>query len=579
MTERVLGPTGGRRRRRLALLLPFMTLAALILAIGASAGPVSDAADFEGDDGNLIDDAQVGIDWNNFDPVQWSGGTAPYRTASKVDLGWEFTGIEDAQVDGTDTVFGGGTKQDDACAKVGTGPKPPNKDDLKRIYVASAVVGGKTYLALAWVRIPQNTTSASAHVAFEFNQSNTLCGGDSNGLVQRTPDNPATTENDGDMLVVYDFEGGTASPTLKLLRWQTTGTCEQTNKEATSAGCWVFQTNLTASALAEAAVNVGSTADDALAPPAPPATESVTETLGDSEFGEAIIDLTGAGVFPATPTTCLTFGKAFGVSRSSGNSGTAAMKDLAGPGDISISNCGQVIIRKQTIPDGDTTTDFTFSTNVQTLPGPTAVANFMLKDDGVKTINNVQPNTGRTVTETDPSPNYALTGINCSASTVPAGNISTSLVTRTVTFSIAAEETLDCTFTNTRQKLQSSMNTDPWIYPNDKATVNANAAFTDIQGSVKFRLYDTFANCDATTPSDTVGVGGLLYSQTVSLAAAAGTSKTVNTSNTGTKVEADAVVYWLVEYGGDTNHFGRISDCVENIDVDLTGDTGGTNVP
>ena len=39
-----------------------------------------------------------------------------------------------------------------------------NKADLKRIYVASKTLGdGHTYLALAWVRIPQNTTSPSAH--------------------------------------------------------------------------------------------------------------------------------------------------------------------------------------------------------------------------------------------------------------------------------------------------------------------------------------------------------------------------------------------------------------------------------
>src|SRR6187402_3160841 len=75
MTERVLGPTGGRRRKRLAVFVPFFALAALILAIGASAGPVSTAAGFQGDDGNLTDDG-AGIDWNSFDPVQWSGGTA-----------------------------------------------------------------------------------------------------------------------------------------------------------------------------------------------------------------------------------------------------------------------------------------------------------------------------------------------------------------------------------------------------------------------------------------------------------------------------------------------------------------------
>ncbi len=54
-----------------------------------------------------------------------------------------------------------------------TGAKAPNKDDLKRVYVTSNTVGGDVFLGLAWVRIPQNTTSPSAHIGFEFNQGTT----------------------------------------------------------------------------------------------------------------------------------------------------------------------------------------------------------------------------------------------------------------------------------------------------------------------------------------------------------------------------------------------------------------------
>jgi hypothetical protein len=563
MTERVLGPTGGRRRKRVALLVPFLALGALILAISASAAAISDAAGFQGDDGNLdpaIGAPASGIDWNSFAPVTWTGDS-PSRVADKTFSGWEFKGLEDAQNDSNDSVFAGGVKQDDNCASVKSGPKPPNKDDLKRAYVASAVVGGKTYVALAWERIPQNTTSSSAHVGFEFNQGSTAC--DSTGLVHRS------AANGGDLLIVYDFEGGSALPVLKLLRWKTTGTCEQTNKAATAAGCWVFEQDLTGAGNAEARVNVADAAD-AIHPDAPP-----SDTLASQEFGEAIVDLTGAGVFPASPTSCFTLGKVFAVSRSSGNSGTAAMKDLVGPGNISISNCGQVIIRKVTVPAGDTTTSFGYTTNVTTLPA-TTTSPFSLKHGESNTINNVPPSSGRTVTEDNPSPLYALTSINCAASTVPGANINTSVATRTVTFSIAADEVLDCTFTNTRQKLNPTMDTAPWYYPNDKATVNANAAFTDIDGTVKFRLFDTLGNCTATTPSDTVGQGGLLYRQIVDIPDAAATSKNVNTSNTSIKVETSTIVYWLVEYSGDSNHFGRVSKCVEKIDATLTGDTGGT---
>ena len=46
---------------------------------------------------------------------------------------------------------------------------------------------------------------------------------------------------------------------------------------------------------------------------------------------------------------CSGFGKVYGVSRSSGNSGTAQMKDLVGPGNINLTNCGSVKIIKQTM--------------------------------------------------------------------------------------------------------------------------------------------------------------------------------------------------------------------------------------
>jgi hypothetical protein len=179
MGERLLGPTGGKRRKRLLLAVPFTLIAALVLAIAASAGPVGTAAGFEDDDGNLTPASPINFDWNSFDPVTWSPhpATTPTRqTDTKSTNGFQFKGIEDypnpGATSGTtaDTSFAGGTKQDDNCASVITN-KPPNKDDLSRVYLASKVVNGQTFLELAWARIPQNSTSASAHVGFEFNQS------------------------------------------------------------------------------------------------------------------------------------------------------------------------------------------------------------------------------------------------------------------------------------------------------------------------------------------------------------------------------------------------------------------------
>src|SRR5687768_18451507 len=88
MADRTLGPKGSKRRRRLLLFVPLTLVAALVLAIGAAAGPVSVAAGFEGDDGNLAPAAPINFDWNSFAPTTWTG-TAPLRTATDSANGWD----------------------------------------------------------------------------------------------------------------------------------------------------------------------------------------------------------------------------------------------------------------------------------------------------------------------------------------------------------------------------------------------------------------------------------------------------------------------------------------------------------
>ena len=416
--------------RLLTVFVMVITLALSYSSVALATGTVGTAAGFEDDDGNLAAEAPVNFDWNSIAPLTWMG-TAPYRMSDAFVSGWTFKGIEDAQAVNSDSAFAGGVKQDDSCPIVKSG-KAPNKDDLKRIYLATKVIGGHTYLMLSWVRIPQNTTSPSAHIGFEFNKgTDGPCDGSSDGLVKRV---------DGDMLIVYDFEGGsTNSPTITLRRWTTNpgDVCEVGND---SPPCWGTAADLTALGFAEAKVNTFGSVSDALAPNPP-------ENLGTNEFGEAGIDLTGAEVF--TAGTCESFGTAFGVSRSSGNSGTAQMKDLIGPADFTLANCGTVIVHKLTDPSGDTTTSFGYTTDVTTTPETTTYP-FSLKDGETNTISNVNPGSFY-VTEDDPSPNYTLSDIDCSASTT-AADPSVDLASRTTSFTIGPAETVECTFTNTLQQ-------------------------------------------------------------------------------------------------------------------------------
>jgi hypothetical protein len=458
MTQRIIGPSGSRRRNRLLLLVPFALLAALVLAIAASAGPIGTAAGFEDDDGNLIDDAAAGIDWNTFDPVSWTG-TAPYRQADKVGTsgainGWQFKGLEDAAVSGNDTAFAGGTKQDNDCATVNYGPKPPNKDDLKRVYIASKTGSNNhTYLMLSWVRIPQNTTAASAHIGFEFNKgtsgacaTSTIPGND--GLVKRTA---------GDLLVVYDFEGGaTDVPTISVRKWVLTGACDVSSD---NAPCWGVAQNLTAAGFAEAKVFVAPAANatvlDALTPPTPPATDSVDSQVADREFGEAGLDLTDAGIFPIG--TCNTFGKVYAVSRSSGDSGQAQMKDLVGPGNFTLSNCGRVKIIKHTSP-ADLNQNFSYTSNLAgTCTTDTTPADFTLNDTGAgDTTSNTEdctsvPAGNYTVTEGADPAGFSFGSLSCTASGTGSSGAQDGTILKQANITIAGGGLVTCTYVNNQQ--------------------------------------------------------------------------------------------------------------------------------
>ena len=445
--------------------LALATLGIVASSPSAVAGPVADAAGFEFSDGNLT--VQSTFDWNGFAPTTWVG-TAPSRTTSKLANGWSLTGLEDAQKTGTDSAFAGGTKQDNDCATV-IGASAPNKDDLKRVYVSSNTVNGDVFLALAWVRIPQNTTSPSAHIGFEFNQGSTACPAGSGSLVRRTA---------GDMLIVYDFEGGaTDNPTITLRRWVTSGACEVGSD---APPCWGPSSNLTALGFAEAKVNTTVSVSDAIAP--------TSETLGINEFGEAGINLTDAGVFQ--PNVCTAFGKTYAVSRSSGNSATAQMKDLVGPGNINISNCGRVIIRKVTSPSPDPTdTSFAYTTT-----GGLSPATFSLKNGGSRDYGGTVQAGSYSVTETDPGPNFAFTSLDCSASTLTHGT-SLSTSSRTVSFTLAASDTVDCTYTNTLQqgairvtKLRKHAADGPGDHPQAGVsfTINGVTKATDSNGQACF---------------------------------------------------------------------------------------------
>jgi hypothetical protein len=393
-----------RFTRSLKLRWAASTLLVLTLIVGMVPQAFANlsGSTFEGNDGNLVFNTTGNTDWSN----------APNRVV----------GI-DQPSGSSDNAFGQGTKEDNVNVTVVDGSIPPNKNDLTRFYVASEAVGGSNFLYLAWERL---VNIGAANLDFEISQHPTA------GFTGTTTGPVALNRTAGDLLVTYDF-GGSGTPTLGLLKWVTSGANSQCFS-ANSTPCWGNRVNLTAAGFAEGAVNTGTVSD----PIAPNAPRSLTVGL----FGEAAVNLTAAGVFPAN--TCTAFGSVFVKSRSS-SSFPAEIKDFIAPQPVNISNCGTITIHKTTIPAGGT--GFGYTTT-----GGLTPATFSLDDAGTRTYSNVLQG-NYSVTEGTKA-NWALTDLTCSANgsgTSVTPNGSANPVTATASITIGAGGVVDCTYTNTEQ--------------------------------------------------------------------------------------------------------------------------------
>ncbi len=418
MTERVLGPTGSRgRRTRLVVLTALAGAIFAIFFVAASGGTLSGGSTFESGDGDLAANTSTppaAHDWNS--PVE-AITCPPTIPGSGVNCGLDlFKAIDPNHLD---EAFGQGSKEDDPAPTVVSGTIPPSKDDLTRFYVNKERVNNNIYLYLAWER---SNLLGSAHLDFEFNQSNTPSA---NGVTpQRTP---------GDVLIDYDF-GGSGNPVLTMHRWITTGS--PANCQANNAlPCW---DKAVALVNAESAVNSTNVVDTN--PPGAPRTLAGNSTNGtNSTFGEAGINLTGAGIFQGN--VCRHFGSATLKSRSSGNSFTSELKDFIAPVPVNVSNCGNVKIVKRTIPSPDPTdTSFGFNLDDGPLVNVGVPKSFNLKD-GQSNTTEVFAGNSYSATETIPT-GWTLVSATCdNGSGTLAGGALTGIA-------VATDTTTTCTFTN-----------------------------------------------------------------------------------------------------------------------------------
>jgi hypothetical protein len=412
-------PSFHRRRRFRFVGLTLAAFAALAVVFVAGSSANLAGSNFEGNDGNLVVTNSGNTDWVN----------APNRVA-----GVDITPKQN------DNSFGQGTKEDDPAVSVVTGSIPGNKDDFTRFYAASeSAANNHNYVYLAWER---TNTNGTANMDFEINQKTQPD--------MTTPGAKTLNRTAGDLLVRFDFSQGGGTVVLTLNKWLTAadgavaGDCVSSN----TLPCWGAkpaddaldglddnQIDLSLAGFAQGAVN-GTTVTDPIA----------NASLLQNEFGETAIDLTAAGVFP--PGTCEGFGSAFLKSRASTAFG-AEVKDFVAPQPVNISNCGRIIIRKVTVPNPDPT-DTTFQ---YTTTGGLNPASFGLKNGQNQDYGNTVQQGSYSVTETDPSPNFKLTNIDCSASSTSGGSSATTdLANRKVSISLKPNDTIDCTYTNTLQE-------------------------------------------------------------------------------------------------------------------------------
>jgi hypothetical protein len=248
------------------------------------------------------------------------------------------------------------------------------------------------------------------------------------------------------------------------------------------------------------------------------------------------------------------------------------MKDFIAPEPLNLSNCGQVIIRKQTDPDKtvtdpDPTFGYTHNVNIEGTTDPTK---FDLQDDGVQTINDVLQGVYQLTEDAALPAGWEFKNVDCGAS---SGVTVDTTAAPQISFAIdSATDVVDCTYNN--RQLTSTLSTEQGFVPQDTATVGGSPN-NGFDGTVDFRLY-AGDSCS----------GDPLFEQLNAALDGTATGSKAATNNDGTPTAgtkdgytiagAGGTFSWKVTYEGDTNADGvqhpDAESCVEESTVTIDND-------
>jgi hypothetical protein len=501
---------------------------------------LSDGSTFDASNGDLT--SATSHDWNNPIETITCPNTIP---GSGINCGTDLTKSS------SDNAFGQGTKEDSPIPTVVSGSIPPNKSDLMRFYINKEFINGKFFIYLAWER---SNVLGNANMDFEINQVRTDSG---NGVTAvRTP---------GDLLITFDFTNGGGNPVLGLLTWITSDNGTASDCFASnSLPCWGKHQDLSSTGEAEGSVNTVTVMDNN----SPLAFG--TGQLPALTFGEAAVDLTDSGIFQTN--VCTHFGAAYLKSRSS-SSFTSELKDFIAPVNINISNCGNIIIRKVTVPSPDpTTTSFAYTTTGGLTPSTFSLKNGESQDYGSTVFAG-----NYSVTETNPAPTFVLQSLDCSASSLTNGS-SYTVVGATVNIDLQADDTIDCTYTNALQlgAIEISKTTTKGDAPLAGVTfsikgpsgtfsVTTDATGTVCKGDLLFGSYDV---TETSAPTGYQIDDTTVHTVSVSTQAACGSGNEVPLSFSDTPLSKITVSFQSLAGPG-----------VTTATIQCTGEASYTNLP
>jgi len=536
----------------LAALLGSALIAAFAIsgaAVANTSGCTNTAATLTGSafeidtDANLVVDNSGCIDWLT------GGSGSGLRTGvlAKTD---KATGTGDDS-------FGQGTSENDANPTIVSGSIPPNKSDLKKFGLYSETGEASTanptgkFLALFWARV-QNP-SGTTNMDFELNQkfcdptaSPTNCAINSKDATV-TPETPIRTA--GDKLITYDLSKGGTVPSISIRTWLSTGV-------------WGAATVISGGNSPSALGSVNTSAITAL----------LSDDVGPLDpftFGEASI--TFGALFGTS--TCGSFGSAYLKSRSS-DSFTSEIKDFIAPEHVNISNCsGLTTSATASVTLGNPISDDGILTGVAAGAGGTVTFHLF------PTLADCNANTNEVSTSLSPvtvngpgtynSGNFTPLAVGtyfwtASYSGDPGNSPSSTACGDTGESSVV---TTAPTTTTTRQ----------FIYPQDKAKIAASAG-GNLAGSVRFRLYDTPANC---TADGGTALTGMLYQELGTAHPISGASaQFATTNNTTVAVTSNTTVYWRVFYDStNPSQDDSGSACTESTQATYAGNDATITVP